>query len=87
MSTPYGGLNSYDFDFKHWWERDLELLAAKPDFFRQRSHEETASIIGGRSDYRHYPLGRKFKVYMSKWRYHLRFLLARQLGIGRRRLL
>jgi len=76
-----------DFDFKHWWERDLELLAAQPDFFRQRSHEEAASIIGGRSDYRRYPLCRKLKVYLSKWCYHLRFLLAKQLGIGRRRLL
>ncbi|MFZ4551939.1 MAG: glycosyltransferase family 25 protein [Aquabacterium sp.] len=74
-----------DFDFKHHWERDLTLMAARPDFFRQRSHEEAASVIGGRTDYRRYPFAQKVAVYLRKWRYHLHFWLADALGIGRKR--
>jgi glycosyl transferase family 25 len=76
-------LRPVDFDLKHYWERNLTVLSASPNVFRQVSHEEAASVIGERSHYRHYPTWQKMQVYLRKYRYHLRFWLANQLGMGR----
>lgn len=72
-----------DFDLKHYWERHLTVLSASPNMFWQVSHEEAASVIGDRTDYRRYPPRQKAAVYLRKHRYHLRFWLANKLGWGR----
>ncbi|WP_374594395.1 glycosyltransferase family 25 protein [Aquabacterium sp.] len=80
-------LRPVDFELKHYWERDLRVLSASPNFFWQVSHEEAASVIGDRTDYRRYPPLKKALVYLRKHRYHVRFWLANTLGWGRRRVL
>ncbi|MGE5452937.1 MAG: glycosyltransferase family 25 protein [Acidobacteriota bacterium] len=80
-------LRPVDFDLKFHWERDLNVLSASPNFFRQVSHEEAASVIGDRSEYRRYPWRQKLQVYWRKHRYHIRFWLADKLHIGRRSVL
>ncbi|HET8693533.1 MAG TPA: glycosyltransferase family 25 protein [Aquabacterium sp.] len=80
-------LRPVDFDFKFYWERDLTVLSGSPNFFRQVSHEEAASVIGDRTDYRRYPTLKKWGTYLRKHRYHIRFWLADKLHIGRRRLI
>ena len=80
-------LRPVDFELKHYWERGLRVLSARPNLFWQVSHEEAASVIGDRTDYRRYPPLQKAAVYLRKHRYHVRFWLANSLGLGRRRLL
>ena len=80
-------LRPVDFDLKHPWERGLTVYSGSPNQFRQVSHEEAASIIGDRTDYRQYPFFAKMAVYLRKHRYHIRYWLADRLGIGRRRLI
>lgn len=80
-------LRPLDFDFKFHWERNLTVWSASPNMFRQVSHEESASVIGDRSDYRRYPWRQKWATYLRKHRYHLRFWLANTLHLGRRRLI
>jgi len=76
-----------DFELKHHWERDLTVYSASPNFFWQVSHEEAASVIGDRADYRQYPTLQKWSVYLRKHRYHVSFWLANKLGVGRHRVL
>jgi glycosyl transferase family 25 len=76
-----------DFEFKHHWERGLAVLTTRPALFHQLSHEQAASIIGERTEYRAYPALRKARVYLRKHRYHARFWLADRLGVGRQNLL
>lgn len=76
-------LRPVDFDLKHYWERDLTILSASPNLFHQASHEEAASVIGDRTQYRRYPTWQKVQVYLRKYRYHIKFWLANQLGFGR----
>jgi glycosyl transferase family 25 len=76
-----------DFELKHYWERGLVVLTARPALFHQLSHEQAASIIGDRTQYRTYPPLRKALVYLRKHRYHARFWLAEHLGVGCRRML
>lgn len=80
-------LRPVDFELKHHWERDLTVYSGSPDFFWQVSHEEAASVIGDRTDYRRYPPLQKAAVYLRKHRYHLHFWLANRLGLCRRKVL
>ena len=78
-------LRPVDFDLKHHWERDLTVYWGGPNLFKQVSHDEAPSLIGDRSGHRQLPLGPKARVYLRKYAYHLRFFLAEELGLGRRR--
>lgn len=80
-------LRPVDYDIKHYWERGLRVMYAKPILFWQISHAEAPSVIGDRAAYRRYPFLAKTQVYLRKHRYQLRFWLAHRLGLGRRRLL
>jgi glycosyl transferase family 25 len=80
-------LRPVDFDLKHPWERGLRVCSGSPNQFRQVSHEEAASVIGDRTDYRQYPFFQRMGVYLRKHRYHVRYWLAHRLHIGRRKLI
>lgn len=74
-----------DFDLRHHWERDLRMASTAVRLFRQRSHEEVASIIGDRAAYRRAPWAQRWRVYARKHLYHLMFFAADRLRWGRRR--
>lgn len=81
-------LRPVDFELKHTWERDLTVYSARPNMFWQVGSDIAVSQIGdGRAAYRDYPWLQKMQVYGRKHRYHLRFWLARRLGLGRQRLI
>ena len=81
-------LRPVDFELKHFWERDLTVYSASPDLFWQVGSEIASSVIGdGRAAYRDFPLRQKTAVYLRKHRYHLRFWLAYNLGLMRRKVL
>ena len=72
-----------DFDLRHHWERRLRMASTAKRLFRQRSHEEVASIIGNRSGYRQAPLLDKLVIYGRKHIYHVLFFMACYLHVGR----
>lgn len=81
-------LRPVDFDLKHVWERDLTVYSASPDMFWQVGADIAVSQIGdGRAAYRAFPPLQKAQVYLRKHRYHIRFWLARKLGLMQRNVL
>jgi glycosyl transferase, family 25 len=74
-----------DFDLRHHWERDLRMAVTAVRLFRQRSHEETASVIGDRTAYRRAPVVQRWGIYGRKHLYHLAFFAADRWHWGRRR--
>lgn len=74
-----------DFDLRHFWERDLRMAATPAPWFRQRSHEEVASLIGDRAAYRQAPRRERWATYRRKYLYHMAFFMAQHLRWARRR--
>lgn len=62
-------LRPLDFEFKNYWEYDLDIYSVYPNLFSQVDLEEMDSYIGHRAAYRDYPFLEKVKIYLRKYAY------------------
>lgn len=60
-----------DFEFKNYWEYDLQLYSIYPNLFTQVELEVMDSYIGNRAQYRDYPLLKRIAIYLRKYVYQV----------------
>lgn len=64
-------LRPLDFEFKNYWEYDLQLYSIYPNLFTQVELEVMDSYIGNRAQYRDYPLLKRITIYLRKYAYQV----------------